>query len=84
MPSSTIADFGPLQQDSFHLEPPVPFVGGVDTQIPDADGPDEVDCVDAERLCDEGVYACDDLADFCDVGPDGLEELPDEYDWDGN
>jgi len=35
-------------------------------------------------LCEEGVFGCDELADYCDVGPDGLEELPDEYDWDGN
>jgi hypothetical protein len=29
------------------------------------------------------AYACDDIADYCDIGPDGLGELPDEYDWDG-
>ena len=45
--------------------------------------PDEIDCEEAENLCDLGDYACDDIADFCDVGPDGLEELPEDYDWDG-
>jgi hypothetical protein len=65
------------------VEPPIPYGGGVTSEIPKIDGPEEVDCVDAESLCEEGVFACDDLADYCDVGPDGLEELPDEYDWDG-
>ncbi len=65
-------------------EPPAVNVGGNGLELPLADEPDEVDCVDAESLCEEGVYACDDIADYCDIGPDGLGELPDEYDWDGN
>ena len=74
-PETTVWDF---------QEPPAVNVGGTGSEIPPADEPDEIDCVDAESLCEEGVYACDDIADYCDIGPDGLEELPDEYDWDGN
>ena len=74
-PKTTVWDF---------QEPPAVNVGGSGLEIPPADEPDELDCVDAESLCEEGVYACDDIADYCDIGPDSLEELPDEYDWDGN
>ena len=74
---STSFDLGDVQ------EPPVPYVGGTDDDFPAPDEPTEIDCVDAEELCDTGAFACDDIADYCDIGPDGLEELPDEYDWDG-
>ncbi len=75
LPSTTVWDV---------QEPPAVNVGGNGLDTPPADEPDEIDCVDAESLCEEGVYACDDIADYCDIGPDGLEELPDEFDWDGN
>lgn len=65
-------------------EPPAVNVGGNGLDTPPADEPDEIDCADAESLCEDGVYACDDIADYCDIGPDGLGELPDEFDWDGN
>jgi hypothetical protein len=80
--SQVIAPESSLQPDMDG--PPIPYVGGVDTEIQDVNRPEETDCVDAESLCEEGALACDDLADHCDVGPDGLEERPDEYDWDGS
>ena len=43
---------------------------------------DEVDCEQAEDLCDAGDWACDDIADYCDYGPDDGSELPDDWDWD--
>jgi len=62
-------------------EPPVPVVGG--SGLPEIPGgTDEVDCDNAEELCESGEWACDDIADYCDIGPDG-GELPDEFDWDG-
>lgn len=64
-------------------EPPVPYIGGSDASLPLQDEPTEIDCLDAEELCDTGAFACDDIADYCDISPDGLDELPDEYDWDG-
>ena len=60
-------------------EPPVPHGGGQGLPIPPSD--DEVDCENAEELCDSGEWACDDIADYCDTGPDG-GELPDDWDWD--
>ena len=42
---------------------------------------EEVDCEDAENLCESGAVDCDEIADYCDYGPDGLD-LPDEFDWD--
>ena len=65
-------------------EPPTVNVGSNGLKIQPADDPDGIDYVDAESLCEGGVYACDDIADYCDIGPDGLGELPDECDWDGN
>lgn len=51
--------------------------------IPSNDEPNqEIDCDDAENLCETGNYNCDDLADFCDYGPDDGQDLPDEFDWD--
>lgn len=64
-------------------EPPAPYIGGSDTDLPLPEEPTGIDCVDAEELCDSGAFACDDISEFCDIGPDGLWELPDEYDWDG-
>jgi len=72
-----VFDFGDVQ------EPPVPYVGGDGLDVPLDDESFEFDCVDAEELCESGIYPCDDIADFCDIGPDDLGELPDEYDWDG-
>lgn len=45
-------------------------------------GPDEIDCDNAEDLCDSGAFACDDIADYCDIGPADDSDLPDDYDWD--
>ena len=51
--------------------------------IPRDDEPDEdIDCDDAENLCEAGAYNCDDIADYCDYGPDDGQDLPDEFDWD--
>ena len=62
-------------------EPSVPSVGGKGLPTTDTPIDEEIDCDDAENLCEEGIYACDDIADYCDYGPDG-GELPDEFDWD--
>lgn len=43
---------------------------------------EEVDCDNAEDLCDSGAWACDDIADYCDIGPDDGSELPEDWDWD--
>jgi hypothetical protein len=43
---------------------------------------EEVDCDYAEDLCDSGAWACDDIADYCDIGPDDGSELPEDWDWD--
>jgi hypothetical protein len=66
----TSFDLGDVQ------EPPVPYVGGTDDGFPAPDEPIEIDCVDAEELCDIGAFECDDIADYCEIGPDGLGELP--------
>ncbi|MEI8323205.1 MAG: hypothetical protein WCG49_08865 [Actinomycetes bacterium] len=51
--------------------------------IPNDDNPiEEIDCDNAEHLCETGAYNCDDLADFCDYGPDGGQDLPDDFEWD--
>jgi hypothetical protein len=64
------------------LEPPIPDAGGVGLpDSPDGSTDDEIDCDNAEELCDSGEWACDDIADYCDIGPDG-GELPDDWDWD--
>ena len=63
-------------------EPPIPGAGGVGLpNPPDGSTDDEIDCDNAEELCDSGDWACDDIADYCDIGPDG-GELPDDWDWD--
>jgi hypothetical protein len=51
--------------------------------VPNDDEPiEEIDCDDAENLCETGAYICDDIADYCDYGPDDGQDLPDEFDWD--
>ena len=51
--------------------------------IPVDDAPvEDIDCDDAENLCETGAYNCDDIADYCDYGPDDGQDLPDEFDWD--
>ena len=75
LPSTTVWDV---------QEPPTVNVGSNGLKIQPADDPDGIECIDAESPCEGGVYACDDIADYCDIGPDGLGELPDECDWDGN
>lgn len=63
-------------------DPSVPVSGG--TGLPDSisDSGEEVDCDQAEDLCDSGDWVCDDIADYCDIGPDDGSELPDDWDWD--
>ena len=65
-------------------EPPPVYIDGNGLNLDPVDEPDEIDCEEAENLCESGAYACDDIADYCDIGPDGLGELPDDYDWDGD
>lgn len=62
-------------------EIPVPAIGGSGLPDLDSTSTDEIDCEDAETLCELGDAICDDVADYCDYGPDGAE-LPDEFDWD--
>jgi len=51
--------------------------------VPRDDEPaEDIDCDDAENLCETGAYICDDIADYCDYGPDDGQDLPDEFDWD--
>ena len=51
--------------------------------IPSDEKPiEEIDCDNAEHLCETGAYNCDDLTDFCDYGPDGGQDLPDDFEWD--
>jgi hypothetical protein len=63
-------------------DPSAPVSGG--TGLPDSgtESGEEVDCDNAEDLCDSGEWACDDIADYCDYGPDDGSELPDDWDWD--
>lgn len=62
-----------------YRDPTVPQVGPGQA-LPDTPGYEGVDCDDAEQLCESGEWACDDIADYCDIGPDG-GELPDEFEW---
>ena len=63
-------------------DPSVPISGG--TGLPDSGSTssEEVDCDQAEDLCDSGDWVCDDIADYCDIGPGDGSELPDDWDWD--
>jgi len=89
---STVPANSPVPNDSVQDSPDTTW-GFRDPIVPDAGGspligsstdpdPDEIDCDDAEDLCDSGAFACDDIADYCDIGPDDGSELPDDYDWD--
>ena len=40
---------------------------------------EEIDCDDAAELREAGAYICDDLADFCDYGPDDGQDTLDEF-----
>ncbi len=73
-------------QPIVNADPQTPKASGI--PLPDfeieSDGEkptEEVDCEDAENLCESGAVDCDEIADYCDYGPDGLD-LPDEFDWD--
>ena len=67
-------------------DPSVPIVNpgsGLPSSGNDFSGTEEeVDCDNAEDLCDSGEWACDDIADYCDIGPDDGSELPEDWDWD--
>lgn len=63
-------------------DPPVPESGGTGLPETNSSSNEEIDCNQAEDLCDSGVWACDDIADYCDIGPDDGSELPDDWDWD--
>ena len=84
-PNNTdVTIFNPITTTTAELkfrDPTVPNVGGKSLPANDSPTDEEIDCEDAENLCEEGIYPCDDIADYCDYGPDG-EELPDEFDWD--
>jgi hypothetical protein len=78
------------------IEPPDSTIGFRDPSVPiinpgmglpDFDSEstgteEEVDCDYAEDLCESGDWACDDIADYCDIGPDDGSELPEDWDWD--
>ena len=49
-------------------EPPPIYVGGTGLNLVPVEEPDEIDCEEAENLCDIGAYACDDIADYCEAG----------------
>ncbi len=50
--------------------------------VPRDDEPvEEIDCDYAAELCETGAYICDDLADFCDYGPDDGQDISDEFEW---
>jgi hypothetical protein len=68
-------------------DPPSPVVGGQSLPdvnlIPNEELPlEEIDCDNAEDLCESGIFDCDEIADYCDYGPDDGQDLPDEFDWD--
>jgi hypothetical protein len=84
-PTDSTPPITDLVPDTTSLEfrdPSVPISGG--TGLPDSGSTssEEVDCEQAEELCDSGDWACDDIADYCDIGPDDGSELPDDWDWD--
>ena len=67
-------------------DPSVPIINpgsGLPDFSNDSTRTDEgVDCDNAEDLCESGAWACDDIADYCDIGPDDGSELPEDWDWD--
>lgn len=80
LPSTIVLDTV-VDSVSDFKDPSVPNVGG--SGLPDlGSNIDEVDCEEAEDICDAGDWACDDIADYCDYGPDDGSELPDDWDWD--
>ena len=80
----TTSDF-PTDTTGFR-DPSVPIInpgsGLPDTSDSSMSSDEEVDCDQAEDICDAGDWACDDIADYCDYGPDDGSELPDDWDWD--
>jgi len=69
-----------------NADPQAPAVGGLslpdfNIQSDDEVPIEEVNCDDAENLCESGAFDCDEIADYCDYGPDG-GDLPDDFDWD--
>ena len=91
VPPATTLPLSPVtmtasDQPIVNADPQAPVAGG--RSLPgfeiESDGEEpteEVDCEDAENLCESGAVDCDEIADYCDYGPDGLD-LPDEFDWD--
>ena len=82
-PSDVVVSDPPIPDTTIGFrDPSVPISGG--TGLPDigSTSSEEVDCDRAEELCDSGDWACDDIADYCDIGPDDGSELPDDWDWD--
>lgn len=85
VPGSPLVTEAPSDTIGFR-DPSVPIVTP-GSGLPDFDSgststDDEVDCDQAEDICDAGDWACDDIADYCDYGPDDGSELPDDWDWD--
>jgi hypothetical protein len=85
VPSSPVLTDPPDSTIEFR-DPSVPVInpgmGLPDSESGSLGTDEEVDCDDAEDLCDSGAWACDDIADYCDIGPDDGSELPEDWDWD--
>lgn len=86
-PASSMDDDSGMSDDDQELipgdqyrDPTVPQMGP-GQGLPDVPGYEDVDCDNAEQLCESGEWACDDIADYCDIGTDP-GELPDEFEWD--
>lgn len=81
--ASVLETYEELTPSDQYRDPTVPQVGGSPLPSSGDPDPDEIDCEEAEyELCDTGRWACDDIADYCDVGPDRDSGLPDDWDWD--
>ena len=80
--TSSVYNLTPTKQESLY-EPSAPFSFGQGLDLLPDEELSEIDCAEAENRCESREFLCDDLTDRCDIGPDGLGELPDEYDWDG-
>jgi len=85
IPSSPVLTNPPDSTIEFR-DPSVPVInrgmGLPDSESGSSGTDEEVDCENAEDLCDSGAWACDDIADYCDIGPDDGSELPEDWDWD--
>ena len=85
VPSSPVLTDPPDSTIEFR-DPSVPVInpgmGLPDSESGSSGTDEEVDCDDAEDLCVSGAWACDDIADYCDIGPDDGSELPEDWDWD--